>query len=170
MRQRKIKCWFFFILLNFWRGCLYTLRLLCRFRHCNMVLENVKEMWTEVPKSGKGKKKSKPVNKDRYISKMFLRGDSVIVVLRNPLITGKWTLKGSTCRKVLKAGAWYIFTFFVFPFWCWMLWILLRQKTCVDITVSQEVRCSVCWLFRFVFFILLIKMIDKCWSCWCLSF
>lgn len=58
-------------------------------RHCNMVLENVKEMWTEVPKSGKGKKKSKPVNKDRYISKMFLRGDSVIVVLRNPLIAGK---------------------------------------------------------------------------------
>uniref|UniRef100_A0A2K5PBW5 Small nuclear ribonucleoprotein Sm D2 n=2 Tax=Cebus imitator TaxID=2715852 RepID=A0A2K5PBW5_CEBIM len=54
-----------------------------------MVLENVKEMWTEVPKSGKGKKKSKPVNKDRYIAKMFLRGDSVIVVLRNPLITGK---------------------------------------------------------------------------------
>ncbi|EPQ09268.1 Putative small nuclear ribonucleoprotein Sm D2 [Myotis brandtii] len=43
-------------------------------RHCNMVLENVKEMWTEVPKSGKGKKKSKPVNKDRYISKMFLWG------------------------------------------------------------------------------------------------
>ena len=58
-------------------------------RHCNMVLENVKEVWTEVPKSGKGKKKSKPVNKDRYISKMFLRGDSVIVVLQNPLITGK---------------------------------------------------------------------------------
>ena len=54
-------------------------------RHCNMVLENVKEMWTEVPKTGKGKKKSKPVNKDRYISKMFLRGDSVILVLRNPL-------------------------------------------------------------------------------------
>ncbi|KAH0515697.1 putative small nuclear ribonucleoprotein Sm D2 [Microtus ochrogaster] len=33
-------------------------------RHCNMVLENVKEMWTEVPKSSKGKKKFKPVNKD----------------------------------------------------------------------------------------------------------
>ncbi|KAH9394382.1 Small nuclear ribonucleoprotein Sm D2 [Tyrophagus putrescentiae] len=49
-------------------------------RHCNMVLENVKEMWTEVPKSGKGKKKAKPVNKDRFISKMFLRGDSVILV------------------------------------------------------------------------------------------
>lgn len=53
-------------------------------RHCNMVLENVKEMWTETPKSGKGKK-AKPVNKDRYIAKMFLRGDSVILVLRNPM-------------------------------------------------------------------------------------
>ena len=28
-----------------------------------MVLENVKEMWTIVPKAGKGKKKSKPINK-----------------------------------------------------------------------------------------------------------
>jgi small nuclear ribonucleoprotein D2 len=53
-------------------------------RHCNMVLENVKEMWTESPKTGKGKAKALPVNKDRYISKMFLRGDSVIIVLRNP--------------------------------------------------------------------------------------
>lgn len=53
-------------------------------RHFNMVLENVKEMWTEVPRAGKGKKKSKPVNKDRYIPKMFIRGDSVILVLRNP--------------------------------------------------------------------------------------
>ena len=69
-------------------------------RHCNMVLEGVKEMWTELPKTGKGadskichifiltspgKKKAKPVNKDRFISKMFLRGDSVILVLKNPL-------------------------------------------------------------------------------------
>ncbi|EFN56796.1 hypothetical protein CHLNCDRAFT_22041 [Chlorella variabilis] len=53
-------------------------------RHCNMVLENVKEFWTEIPKRGKGAKASKPVNKDRFISKMFLRGDSVILVLRNP--------------------------------------------------------------------------------------
>ncbi|ETW03221.1 small nuclear ribonucleoprotein Sm D2 [Aphanomyces invadans] len=51
-------------------------------RHCNMVLENVKEMWTEVPKSTKGK--GKPKNVERFISKMFLRGDSVILVLRNP--------------------------------------------------------------------------------------
>ncbi|KAG9008086.1 mRNA splicing protein [Tulasnella sp. JGI-2019a] len=48
-------------------------------RHCNMVLENVKEMWTETPK-GKNKK---TINKDRFISKMFLRGDSVVLILRN---------------------------------------------------------------------------------------
>ena len=53
-------------------------------RHCNMVLENVKEMWTEQPKTGKGVKSARPVNRDRYISKMFLRGDSVILVLKNP--------------------------------------------------------------------------------------
>lgn len=44
-------------------------------RHCNMVLENVKEMWTETQRGGK------VVNRDRFISKMFLRGDSVILVL-----------------------------------------------------------------------------------------
>jgi len=49
-------------------------------RHCNMVLENVKEMWTEAPINAQGKK-GRPVNKDRFISKMFLRGDSVILVL-----------------------------------------------------------------------------------------
>ncbi|GAB7347232.1 hypothetical protein MBLNU459_g3333t1 [Dothideomycetes sp. NU459] len=49
-------------------------------RHCNMVLENVKEMWTETPKNAQGKK-GRPINKDRFISKMFLRGDSVILVL-----------------------------------------------------------------------------------------
>lgn len=49
-----------------------------------MVLENVKEIWTEYPHAGKGAKKSRPVNKDRYVSKMFLRGDSVILVLKNP--------------------------------------------------------------------------------------
>ncbi|CED82737.1 Small nuclear ribonucleoprotein (snRNP) Sm core protein [Phaffia rhodozyma] len=47
-------------------------------RHSNMVLENVKEMWTEQPSS----KNKKPANKDRFISKMFLRGDSVVIVLR----------------------------------------------------------------------------------------
>ncbi len=49
-----------------------------------MVLEHVKGMWTEVPKTGKGAKKGRPVNKERYINKMFLRGESVILVLKNP--------------------------------------------------------------------------------------
>ncbi|XP_066143809.1 probable small nuclear ribonucleoprotein Sm D2 [Euwallacea fornicatus] len=56
-------------------------------RHCNMVLENVKEMWKEEPRPGKGKKKAKAVNKDRFISKMFLRGDAVILIVRNPVAT-----------------------------------------------------------------------------------
>ena len=51
-------------------------------RHCNMVLENVKEMWTVTPKTGKGQKKAKLVNKERFISQLFLRGDSVILVLK----------------------------------------------------------------------------------------
>ncbi|PPE01900.1 hypothetical protein GOBAR_DD01040 [Gossypium barbadense] len=45
-------------------------------RHCNMVLENVREMWTEVPKTGKGKKKAFPVNKDRFIK---ANGDFIIL-------------------------------------------------------------------------------------------
>ncbi|MFS7992746.1 putative small nuclear ribonucleoprotein Sm D2 [Helianthus anomalus] len=69
-------------------NCMNNKKLLGRVRafdrHCNMVLENIREMWTEVPKTGKGKKKALPVNKDKFISKMFLRGDSVIIVLRNP--------------------------------------------------------------------------------------
>ena len=40
-------------------------------RHCNMVLENVKEMWTETPRNADGKK-GRPVNKDRFISKMYV--------------------------------------------------------------------------------------------------
>lgn len=47
-------------------------------RHCNMILENVKEIWTE--KSGK-----KLINRERFISKLFLRGDSVIVILKAPM-------------------------------------------------------------------------------------
>ena len=58
-------------------------------RHCNIVLEGVKEMWTDLPKTGKGKKKAKPVNKDRFISKMFLRGDLVIPILKTPLAAAR---------------------------------------------------------------------------------
>ena len=52
------------------------------------LLEDVKEMWTEYSKGGKSRtnnnKRGTAVNKDRYVSKMFLRGDSVILVVSNP--------------------------------------------------------------------------------------
>ena len=55
-----------------------------------MVLENVKEMWTDAPKNGGGSggaaggQRRARVARDRFVPKMFLRGDSVILVLRNP--------------------------------------------------------------------------------------
>jgi small nuclear ribonucleoprotein D2 len=52
-------------------------------RHMNMVLENVCEIWTELSKAKNGKKPQSK-NRERYINKMFLRGDSVILVLKNP--------------------------------------------------------------------------------------
>ena len=53
-------------------------------RHMNMILESVFELWTETLK-GKGKgKKEKKKNNERHIPKMFLRGDSVILVVKNP--------------------------------------------------------------------------------------
>ncbi|KAI3894287.1 hypothetical protein MKX03_001834, partial [Papaver bracteatum] len=49
-------------------------------RHCNMVLENVREMWTE----GKGKNKALHVNKDRFISKMFFKETLLLLFSGNP--------------------------------------------------------------------------------------
>lgn len=43
-------------------------------------------MWTEVPK--KGANKGKKVNKHRVIAKMFLRGDNVILVWKDPPVDG----------------------------------------------------------------------------------
>lgn len=36
-------------------------------RHCNMVLQNVKEMWSETPRLKNGKK-GKSLNRDRFVS------------------------------------------------------------------------------------------------------
>lgn len=52
-------------------------------RHFNMILEDVCEMWTEMPKKNKGKK-AHAVNRERHLNKIFLRGDSVILVITNP--------------------------------------------------------------------------------------
>jgi small nuclear ribonucleoprotein D2 len=54
-------------------------------RHCNMVLENVKEMWTETPRLADGKK-GRPVNKDRFISKMYV---GMLAVLRKSRVLAK---------------------------------------------------------------------------------
>ncbi len=45
-----------------------------------MVLENVREMWSETPRLANGQK-GRPVSKDRFVSKMFLRGDGVVLVV-----------------------------------------------------------------------------------------
>lgn len=50
-------------------------------RHCNLILENVKELWTENIRNQKGKT-IKTVSKERFVSKMFLRGDSVVIILK----------------------------------------------------------------------------------------
>lgn len=50
-------------------------------RHCNLILENVKELWTESVRNNKGQKVNS-ISKERFVSKMFLRGDSVIIVLK----------------------------------------------------------------------------------------
>ncbi|KAF2901748.1 hypothetical protein ILUMI_04445 [Ignelater luminosus] len=47
-------------------------------RHFNMILEDVIEMWTVKTRS------KKRINKSRFISKLLIRGDSVILVARNP--------------------------------------------------------------------------------------
>ena len=52
-------------------------------RHMNMILENACETWIEVPKKCKGKN-AKPVVRERFINKLFVRGDSVILIVRNP--------------------------------------------------------------------------------------
>ena len=63
---------------------LFSLLLLSTLIVYNRLLEDVKEMWTEYSKGGKTKKRGTSINKDRYVSKMFLRGDSVILVVSNP--------------------------------------------------------------------------------------
>jgi small nuclear ribonucleoprotein D2 len=46
-------------------------------RHMNLILENAHEYWTET-RNGHSE------NKERFISKLFLRGDSVVIILRAP--------------------------------------------------------------------------------------
>ena len=51
-------------------------------RHMNIILEEVCEIWSEMMK---GKSKAHKIrNRERFISKMFLRGDSIILIVKNP--------------------------------------------------------------------------------------
>lgn len=50
-------------------------------RHCNLVMTDVTEVWTERGRRGKGAKKARAANKERFLPKLFLRGDSVILVV-----------------------------------------------------------------------------------------
>ena len=38
-----------------------------------MVLEQVTEIWMETPKTAKGQKKAKPVNKERFVNNFFIK-------------------------------------------------------------------------------------------------
>lgn len=48
-------------------------------RHCNMILENVREFWNETAPNDRKRK----IVRERFVLKMFLRGDSVIVILNH---------------------------------------------------------------------------------------
>lgn len=73
------------ILVNVRNNHKYLARLKAYDRHMNLLLTDVKEVWTEISKGGKNNAQRKSaVNKDRYLSKVFLRGDSVILVVSNP--------------------------------------------------------------------------------------
>ena len=52
-------------------------------RHMNMILESVFELWTTLKGKGKGKK-GRTKNNEIQFPKMFLRDDSVILVIKNP--------------------------------------------------------------------------------------
>ena len=45
-------------------------------RHLNLILEDVCETWTE-----KNKQDKKPIPKKRFFSKLFLRGDSIVLIV-----------------------------------------------------------------------------------------
>ena len=73
------------ILINVRNNHKYLGRVKAYDRHMNLLLEDVKEMWSESSKGGSSAKRGLTVHKDRYISKLFLRGDSVILIVSNPV-------------------------------------------------------------------------------------
>ena len=50
-------------------------------RHCNMVLENVKEMWTELPKTGKGSYNQNSIVKSTRGNFYFKMKNIVVIII-----------------------------------------------------------------------------------------
>lgn len=50
-------------------------------RHCNLVMSKVTELWSQRGRTGRGAKKARAANRERFISKLFVRGDSVVLVV-----------------------------------------------------------------------------------------
>lgn len=50
-------------------------------RHLNLLLEDAAENWSEKPRRGGG---VRPVVHERFFNKLFLRGDSIIFVVKRP--------------------------------------------------------------------------------------
>lgn len=53
--------------------------------HFNLIMVGVEEIWTQVRRTDKGKARGQPVVRQRFIPKLFVRGDSVILVVKDPL-------------------------------------------------------------------------------------
>lgn len=52
-------------------------------RHCNLVMEGVREWWREGGGArGRGTKRRRGVERERHVSKMFIRGDSIILIVK----------------------------------------------------------------------------------------
>ena len=94
-------------------NCRHNRKLLGRVksfdRHCNMVLDEVTEFWSERTKS------KKSINRERYLNKLFLRGDSVILVVSNPNKKDwwkiSWNILGHKIWKNVVYGVKFMFVF-----------------------------------------------------------
>merc|ERR1712032_76551 len=53
-------------------------------RHFNLILENVREMWQETNSNTQNMDGNQLITKERFISKLFVRGDTVILLLPDP--------------------------------------------------------------------------------------
>lgn len=53
-------------------------------KHFNLLMEDVVETWFAIPQHLKGTPGAQKIPQTRTISKLFLRGDGVILIVKNP--------------------------------------------------------------------------------------